>query len=82
MSVMTCRVSLYPLDVPDSSAAVASVLERMSWGGLEVSIDPMGTFVRGEEDQVLARVEELYRLASASSACVLTVTLSNRCGCR
>ena len=49
MSLTTCQVSVYPLDVPDAGSAVRHVLDGMSWDGVEVTVGPMSTLVRGEE---------------------------------
>jgi uncharacterized protein YqgV (UPF0045/DUF77 family) len=82
MSIMTCEASVYPLDVADSSATVARILKEMDWQGLELTVGPMSTFIRGREELVLARVQGLYRAAADAGPCVLHLTLSNTCGCR
>jgi len=81
MSVMSCQVTLYPLDTPDSGRAISDVLAQMDWEGVEVNVGLLSTVILGEENLVWDKIHRLYSLAKKYPF-ALQITVSNRCGCQ
>jgi len=59
--------------------AIGEALEIFERWGLRVNPGPMSTVVTGDDVQVFAALQEIYRLNADRGPVILTVTLSNAC---
>jgi len=79
MPRVSAQISLYPVRQPSMTPAIEEALEVFRRRGLDVTAGPMSTVVTGEDAQVLAALQEIYRINAERGPVVVNVTLSNAC---
>lgn len=83
--MIACQLSLYPLGTERFVAVIARAvngLEPLRQRGLSIDVGSMSTVVTGPDDLVWEAVRVLFDTAAeGGQRIVLTVTLSNECGC-
>ncbi len=79
MTPITAQVSLYPLRQPSIGPPIHQTVRVFRQHGLEPRIGEMSTLVWGEEQTVLAALQEAFHQAAACGDVVMVVTLSNAC---
>ncbi|MBI5694318.1 MAG: MTH1187 family thiamine-binding protein [Nitrospirae bacterium] len=79
---MIAQFSVVPLGIGASASAhVAKVIRLIDESGLEYRMNPMGTVVEGEWDEVMGLIEKCHRLVLDDVERVLTtVTIDDRKG--
>ena len=67
-SVMILEFSIVPIGKGESiSAEVAAVIEEVERSGVEYRLNPMGTVVEGEWDEVMALVKRCHEVVMKSA---------------
>ncbi|MBI5190815.1 MAG: MTH1187 family thiamine-binding protein [Nitrospirae bacterium] len=79
---MIAQFSVVPLGIGASASAhVAKVIRLIDESGLDYRMNPMGTVVEGEWDEVMGLIEKCHRLVLDDVERVLTtVTIDDRKG--
>ena len=74
------EVSVYPLRQSALGPAVEAAIEALREAGLEPSVGPMGTGVRGDSKRVFDALRRAFEAAGALGDVVMTARISNACG--
>jgi len=73
------QVSLYPLGQADLLPAIQDVWDVLEQAGPQVQPGPLSTLVYGEDQAVLAALQEGFRRAAGKGPAVMVITLTNAC---
>lgn len=78
---VSCELAFLPVGEGDYGAAVDEVLAMIKNSGLEYSVGPMSTFLRGGRPDVWRLLSDVD--ASMADRCkfVMDIRFSNVCGC-
>lgn len=79
--VIACEISFVPVKCSDSSSPVNEVIEFIEKSGLEYSVGPMSTFLRGDRDKLFQLLKEIYTHMDEKCNFVISARISNICGC-
>jgi uncharacterized protein YqgV (UPF0045/DUF77 family) len=79
VTAIAAQISLYPIRQPTLTAAITEALEILEEHGLDVQPGTMSTVVTGQDTQLFAALQRVYRENAARGDVVLVVTLSNAC---
>jgi len=73
------EVSFYPLRTESIGAAINKFVNTLEQGGVEISIGPMSTRLKGEADEVFESVRQAFAQVAEEYPSVLVLKLSNSC---
>ena len=75
----SAQIAIYPLRQERLSPTVEAVQQALRENGLWAELGPMSTYVVGEEQAIVAALQEAFARASGLGHVVMTVTISNAC---
>lgn len=74
--MLSCEVSLYPLEVTDSDSIIENALSDLA---VEAQVGELSTFISGSEDEVFSALRNLFNNAARQGKEVAMVaTIKNR----
>lgn len=79
--MISCEISFIPVESDDCAAHVGRVLEIIAAAGLEYTIGPMSTCIRGEAARVFALLAGIHSAMDGVCKFVIDLRISNLCGC-
>ena len=79
--VVSCELAFLPIGEGDYGAAVDEVLSMVKNSGLEYSVGPMSTFLRGGRSDVWRLLSEVDAVMADRCKFVIDIRFSNVCGC-
>ena len=79
--IAACEISFLPLESSSGNDHVSGAIELIKRSGLEHHAGPMSTFMRGDKDKVFQLLKEIYTDMDEKCSFVITVKISNICGC-
>jgi uncharacterized protein (TIGR00106 family) len=81
---MLASFSVFPIGKGESlSQYVSQIIDIVDQSGLEYRLNPMGTVVEGEWDEVLALVKECHlKMRQSSTRVITTISIDDRGGAR
>jgi len=80
--ITACEISFVPVKTSGGTGHVTEVVELIKQSGLECRVGPMSTYVRGDRDKVFKLLEKIYTHMEGKCDFVISVRISNICGCK
>ncbi|HHW04130.1 MAG TPA: hypothetical protein GXX35_15225 [Thermoanaerobacterales bacterium] len=76
--MLSCEVSLYPMEVADSDQVINQALASLQRHGVTCEVGTMSTYISGSPEQVWESLKTLYDAASTKAKELsMVVTISN-----
>jgi uncharacterized protein YqgV (UPF0045/DUF77 family) len=76
--LVSCEVSLYPMETTDSDQIINKALSSIQSQGVNCEVGPLSTFISGPPEKVWQAMRILYDTASTNSKEVsMVMTVSN-----
>lgn len=75
--MLTAEVSLYPLKTTDASNIINNSIKSLDKQQLQYTVGSLSTHFKGEEQQVWAGLQAMFREAEKNGEVNMVVTLSN-----